>query len=336
MRKINVAVVGLGYWGPNIVRNLLKIQNVEKVFGCDLQQENIMRIKKDFPNVSPLTFSSLLTRKDIHAVVIATPLKTHFNLAKEALLANKHVLVEKPMTATSKEAKELIEISKKQKKICMAGHTFVYSEAVKKIKEVISKNQLGKIYYYDSIRINLGLIQKNSNVLWDLAPHDLAILNYIFPVKPLTVAAFGKSFINHNNEEMAHIFITYEKGITAHIHVSWLSPVKVRTILIGGSKKMIMYNDIEPSEKIRLYDKGISIPLTKITPFAPAYRSGDIVIPRIEQTETLLSELSHFVYCIQNNQTPLTDVQEGAKVVLLLEAIQDALRKKSVVSVGSL
>jgi predicted dehydrogenase len=335
MKKITVAVIGLGYWGPNIIRNLLNVPHVSNVYVFDLQQVRISNIKKTFPNVIvSKDYSKILSLEEIDAVIIATPIETHFELAKKALIAKKHVLVEKPMTKSSKEAKKLISLSQKQNRTLMAGHTFVYSETIKKIKDVISKKELGKIYYYDSTRINLGLIQKESNVIWDLAPHDFSILNYIYSAKPLTVRAFGKSFIGNKNEEIAHIFVTYEGGITAHIHVSWLSPVKVRTILIGGSKKMIMFNDLEPSEKIRIYNKGVVIPASKITPFSPAYRSGDVIIPHIEQKEALFNELSHFVACIISNKTPITDGKAGLEVVKLLEASDLALKTNSVVSIN--
>ncbi len=336
-KVVGVGIIGVGYWGPNLLRNFLKIDKVKIIYVCDISNENLNKIHTDHPLLKLTTnYSDILSDKDLDLVVISTPISTHFKIAREALLASKHVLIEKPITRTSKEAKELIKIANKKGVKIFSGHTFVYSQAVQKIKEIISKKELGEIYYYDSTRINLGLIQADSNVIWDLAPHDLSILSYILPMKPLTVTAFGKSFVNKKNEEIAHIFITYEKGITAHIHLSWLSPVKVRNILIGGSKKMISYNDIEPSEKIRIYDKGVSIPPSEITPFAPAYRSGDIVIPRLEQTETLFSELNHFIDCIREDKNPITGGVEGLKVVILLEAIEKALKTKSIVHLKSL
>lgn len=326
MKKLAVAVIGLGYWGPNILRNLLKIPSVTKVYGCDLDEKKLACIKKEFPNVQTSNdFSIILATKEIDAVVIATPLKSHFQLGKQALLANKHVLIEKPMTENSKQARELISLAQKQKKILMVGHTFIYSETVNAMKAAIKKKTLGKIYYYDSSRINLGLIQQDANVVWDLAPHDLSILRYLFPEKPISVQAFASSFIG-KQYEIAHIFIRFEKGISAHIHVSWLSPVKIRSTIIGGSKKMIVCNEIEPSEKIKIYDKGVVPPLESITPFAPAYRSGDVIIPHIPQKEALLTQLSHFVTCIKKNKKPLTSGEEGREVVQLLEAIEKAIQ----------
>lgn len=326
MKKLHVAVIGAGYWGPNIIRNLLKVSSVSKLYVCDIQKSKLVSLKKEFPNISiTQDYDDVLKDQQIAAVIIATPIQSHYALAKKALEAGKHVLIEKPMTVTSRESKDLLILAKKRKRVLMVGHTFVYSESVKKIKDAIKQNELGKIYYYDSTRINLGLMQKDSNVVWDLAPHDLAIVSHLFPGKIISVQAFGSSFIS-KQIEVAHIFLQYEKNISVHIHVSWLSPVKIRSILIGGSKKMVVYNDIEPSEKIKIYDKGIIPSPNEITPFAPAYRSGDVVIPRLEQKEALFTELTHFIDCIIENKTPITDGEDGLRVVQLLEAIDKALR----------
>lgn len=329
MKRIKIGVIGLGYWGPNLVRNFRKIPGVEIILAADLKKENLKKIHIDFPSIKTTNeYKKILKDESIDAVVIATEVKSHYRLVKETLSSGKHVLVEKPMTKTSNEAKELIALSKNRKKLLMVGHTFVYSNAVRKIKEIITSNDLGTIYYYDSMRINLGLIQKDSNVIWDLAPHDLSILNYILKQKPLTLAAFGSSHLHYSHEEMAHVFITYENNITAHIHVSWLSPVKIRTVLIGGSKKMIVYDDINPSEKIKIYDKGVLLSRSKVTPFSPAYRSGNVVIPQIDQAEPLYNEVYHFIDCIRNNKKPITDGEAGLEVVSLLEATDRALQTK--------
>lgn len=330
MQVINVAVVGLGYWGPNIVRNFLKLEGVKVVYGCDLLDKNLKNLSESFPTVKPTkNFEEVLQDKNIDLVSIATPIGTHFTLAKKALLAGKNVLLEKPITKTSKEAEELIELAKRENKLLAVGHTFVYSEPVKKIKEIISKGEIGKVYYYDSTRVNLGLLQADSNVIWDLAPHDLSILTYIFDEKPVSLQAFGTSFISGNKEEIAHIFIKYENKMIAHINLSWLSPVKIRNIFIGGSKKMIVYDDIEPTEKIKIYDRSISLTDIKVTPFAPAYRSGDILIPNLLQTEALFNELNHIVDCVRTKKEPLTDGDKGLQVVKLLEATDKALSLKS-------
>jgi len=330
MKKINVAVVGLGYWGPNLVRNFLKIPDVRVVAVCDLFEKNLNKISTTFPLIKATkNYKYIINDKTIDLIAIATPLKTHFLLAKNALLANKHVFIEKPMTETSKQGEELIRIAENNKKLIMVGHTFVYTEAVRKIKQIIGKRKLGKIYYYDSTRINLGLIQPDTNVIWDLAVHDLSILNYIFPAKPVSLLAFGSSYINKQHAELAHLIIKFQNNISAHIHVSWLSPLKIRKILIGGSKKMIVYDDIEPSEKIRVYDKNVTIHPSKITPFSPAYRNGDVVIPHLEQNEALYNQLYHLIDCIRNRRQSLTDGKEGLKIVKLLEACDVSLKSNS-------
>ena len=329
MKKVNIGIIGLGYWGPNLLRNFHKVPGTTVVAACDLLEKNLKSIRKDFPSIQTTTDSNdLINNNVIDLIAIATPLTTHYSLAKMALMAGKHILVEKPFTKTTKEGKELIQIAAKNKRILMVGHTFIYSGAVQKIKQLLTKGSLGKIHYYDSQRINLGLIQNDTNVIVDLAPHDLAILSFLFPKSPLSVQAFGSSHVNSQQEELAHIFIRYPDNFIAHIHVSWLSPVKIRSILIGGNKKMIVYNDIEPSEKIRIYDKRITLKASLVTPFSPAYRSGDILIPRLKQTEALFEEVSHCIDCIRRKKKPLTDGNEGLKVVMLLEAIQKALKEK--------
>ncbi|RJQ26878.1 gfo/Idh/MocA family oxidoreductase [Candidatus Parcubacteria bacterium] len=334
MKNIRISILGLGYWGPNIVRNLLKVPGAEIVSICDLDEKKVKNALSTFPTVKATSnYKEIILDKSIDAVAVATPTETHFKIAKEALEANKNVLIEKPMTKTSKEASELITLARKKKKILMVGHTFVYSEPVRMIKKIIESKRLGKIYYYDSTRINLGIIRSDSNVIWDLAPHDLSILGYIFQEDPISLQAFGSSHINQKSEEMAHIIIKYRNNLSAHIHVSWLSPVKIRTTIIGGSKKMVVYNDIEPSEKIKIYDKSIKISPAKITPFSPAYRSGDVVIPHLEEKEALLTELTHFIECIKENKKPLTDGTEGLRTIQLLEATDNALKTKSEVKV---
>lgn len=337
MSSINVAVIGHGYWGPNILRNFLKIPNVKVVAVCDLLKKNLTQVKNEHPQiVTTQDYNYILNNKNIDAVAISTPIATHYQLAKKTLLAKKHVLIEKPITKTTKEANHLIVLAERTNKILMSGHTFVYTEAVKKIKKYIDQKRLGDVYYYDSTRINLGRIQKDANVIWDLATHDMSILSYIIPEKPLSIQVFASSHIKKGLEDMAHIFIKYENNITAHIHVSWLSPVKIRMILIGGRKKMITYNDIEPSEKIKVYHKSIAIPISSITAFSPAYRSGPVKIPHLDQKEAVLTELKHFIYCIKNKKKPLTDAHEGRKVVALLEAADKALKSRSEVHISKL
>lgn len=330
MKKLQGAIVGLGYWGPNLVRNFLKIHNVKIKIVCDISQQTIRNFKKEYPDISVTSdYQKILTDPEIDFIALATPLNTHFILAKQALLSGKHVLVEKPMTQTSNEATILIDLATKQKKLLMVGHTFIFTDAVQEMKKIITNKKFGELMYFDSTRINLGRLQKDTNVIWDLAPHDLSILNYLFTDSPIKVQASGSSYITKNNIEIAHIFLTYKNNITAHIHVSWLSPIKMRTILIGGSKQMIQYNDIEPSEKIRIYNKSIVLDPKGVTPFAPAYRSGSVLIPQIKQYEALYSQLSHFIQCIQTGKKSLTNMHEGAKVVKLLEAIDQAIKKNT-------
>jgi predicted dehydrogenase len=331
--KIRVAVIGLGYWGPNLLRNFLTIPNAEIVYGCDINSVSFKKLARLYPSVKFITdYKKIIKDESIDLITIATPLSTHYKLAREALIAKKHVLLEKPMTKTSKEAKELIGLARINKKTLMVGYTFVYSESVKKIKKLIDEKALGRIYYYDSVRINLGLIQNDINVIWDLACHDLSIINYLIKNKPVAVQAFGSKFIG-KHEEIAHLIISYEGNITAHISVSWLSPVKIRTILVGGSKKMIVYDDISPNEKIKIYNKTIDYSPSKITPFAPAYRSGDIITPNISQNESLENELKHLVNCIIKNEKPLTDGVEGLKILKILEASDLSLKNKSTVKI---
>lgn len=327
MKTINVAVIGLGYWGPNLVRNFSKIPGVQVVYGCDLMEKNLQNAVASFPFIKPThDYHNVLQDREIDLIAVATPVSTHYVLAKDALLAGKHVLIEKPMTRTSEEGKDLIKIAKKNNRMIFVDHTFVYSAAVQKIKKILSKHRLGEVYYYDSTRINLGLLQSDINVIWDLAPHDFSILNYLFDAKPITLRAFGSSHVQKRHIEMAHIMITYDNNITAHVHLSWLSPVKIRTILIGGSNKMIVYNDIEPSEKIRVYDKSVTLSSAKITPFAPAYRSGDVYMPHLEQEEALYTEVKHLTHCLRQGKKPLTGGRQGLSVVRLLEASDQSLR----------
>jgi predicted dehydrogenase len=327
MNTIRVAVVGIGYWGPNIVRNFLKIPKVEVSCVCDLSVQNLSKFSASYPFI-PVTrdYKKILKNKNIDLVAIVTPVVSHFTLAKQALLSKKHVLLEKPMTKTSDEAKELITLAQKQNRGIFVGHTFVYNGAIQMIKNYISSGKLGKILYFDSIRINTKLIRDDVNVIWDLAPHDLSIINYLFEKEPVSVSAFGTSRKDVKNREIAHLIISYPEDLTAHVHVNWLSPVKIRKILIGGSKRMIVYDDLEPSEKIRIYDENIPIKASLVTPFSPAWRSGDVLIPHFDETEALYKELLHFIDCLRNHKKPLTGGYEGLQVVKLLEASDKALK----------
>ncbi|MFH1671318.1 MAG: Gfo/Idh/MocA family oxidoreductase [Candidatus Portnoybacteria bacterium] len=326
---IKIGVIGCGYWGPNLVRNFNQLEGVLVDYICDMDESKLAKIKKTYPNAkTSRDYLDVIKDPEINAICIATPLETHYQLAKEGLLNNKNVLIEKPFTKNSPQAQELIEIARKNNLVLMVDHTFVYTGAVRKIKELIDKGELGKLYYFDSERINLGLIRSDANVIWDLATHDISIIDYLLKQKPINVSVIGSSHISNSKEEMAHIILRHEDGIMSHIHVSWLSPVKIRKILVAGSKKMVLYNDIEQAEKIRIYDKGIDIKTAEVTPFTPLYREGDIIIPKIDQTEALKKVAEEFVACIKGKKKPLTDGSAGLRVVKILEAIQKSLESK--------
>lgn len=327
-RKIKLGIIGLGYWGPNLLRNFLKINQAQVVLVCDQDSNRLQKIKSSYSQLSYTTkVQDIFTNSDIEAVCLCTPLATHFILAKEALRAGKDVLVEKPLTQTSQQAKSLINLAKAKNKILMVDHTFVYAAAVTKIKNLIEQKVLGKLYYFDSQRINLGLVQPDSNVVFDLAPHDLSILDFwLGGQMPTSVVALGTRHLCQAYEDTAHILLEYSDGLIGHIYVSWLSPLKIRRMLVGGDKKMVFYDDVEPSEKIRIYDKGISMGTGKITPFSPFYRDGDVLIPKLDQTEPLEKVCQHFIDCIISQQQPLSDGLAGWRVVKILEAINLSLK----------
>ncbi len=323
---INVAVIGLGYWGPNLVRNFEAVDNAKVIYACDLLEENLMKIKKRYPNIKVTKdYKEILKDDKVDLICIATPPATHYKIAKECLESGKNVLIEKPMTTKVKDAEELIEIAKELNLYIFVDHTFVFSPPVRKIKEII--NEIGKPLYFDSERINLGLLQKDVNVIWDLAPHDFSILTFLFNFKPKSLIAIGSKHKHPYYEDLAHIMIRYDNGFIAHIHVSWLSPVKIRKIIIAGDKKMILYDDTNPFEKVKVYDKGVEVDLSKESPFFPTYRSGDIYVPKIENKEPLRIEVEHIVDCLINKKKPLVDGYEGLKVVKLLEACDKSLRE---------
>lgn len=331
---INAAVIGCGYWGPNLIRNFYETDGVNLISCCDLQRQRLDYIKKRYPSVVITSdYMEILTDSNVDAVIIATPISTHFQIAKKALLNGKHVLIEKPMTKDSSEAKELIEISKKQNKVLMVDHIFVYSPAVRKIKDIVLNGEIGDIYYIDSVRVNLGLFQHDMNVIWDLAPHDISIIDYILDKKPNSVSAIGSCHVGNGIENIAYMHINYDNNLIAHTHVNWLAPVKVRTTLIGGSKKMIVYDDVEPSEKVKVYSKGVDIkngPEDRYKMLID-YRSGDMYAPKIEQKEALKEVCRHFIDCINDNRSPITDGQAGLRVVEILEAAQTSIKNNGAV-----
>src|SRR5271169_2978960 len=296
---IRFGVIGYGYWGPNVVRNLHGLDGAQLVAVCDSNPTALARAKKSYPEIrSTCDSSELMSATDIDAVAVITPVRTHFELAKAALQNGKHVFVEKPFTSTAAEAEELIELAAQRNLRIMVDHTFLFTGAVRKIRQLIDEGALGSLYYYDSTRVNLGLFQHDVNVVWDLAPHDLSIMDFLIDARPEAIVATGESHLN-GHEDIAFITVYFPGNIIAHINVNWLSPVKVRTTLIGGEKKMVVWNDLEVDEKIRVYDKGAQV-MNRDNVYAllVSYRSGDMWAPRVEQTEALTLELGYFLKCI--------------------------------------
>lgn len=328
-KPVNIGIIGLGYWGPNWLRNFASLSRCTVKYGCDLSKERCQKFSALYPSITfTQSVDDLLSDTTLDAVIIATPTSTHFALAKAALESGKHVLVEKPMTSSSAEAKQLVALATKKKKLLLVDHTFAYTEAVQKIQSLISDKKLGSLLYFDSTRINLGLIQKDTSVFHDLAVHDLTILNAIMPLSQAsTIFATGNSYYG-KTIEVGHLHIGYPSGFNAHIHVSWLSPVKIRSTLIGGKKAMIVYNDIEPSEKIRLYDKGIDHDETKADPFFPKYRSGDILIPALSSAETLETEAQHFLDCIDGKTKPLVSGRDGEAMIKVLSKAMESIERQ--------
>lgn len=331
MNQLSVGVVGCGYWGPNLIRNFYENDQVQLRYVCDLYPDKLAKIGRRYPIVKTTTkYQDLLSDPTLDAIVIATPVHTHFRLAQQALSAGKHVLVEKPMCMNSVECSALVALADERKKVLMVDHTFAYHGAVRRIKQDIEQGQLGEILYFDSVRINLGLFQSDVNVIWDLAPHDLAIMDYLLDRTPHTVHATGSCHAGNGIEDIAYITLNFENNLIAHFNVSWLSPVKVRQMLIGGTKKMIAYDDLSPMEKIRVYDKGISISENQSSNSnyvnLISYRVGDMLAPVYDLSEALKVEVAHFVDCVVHGQTPITDGRSGLRVVRILEAANASLK----------
>lgn len=326
---LHIGVIGYGYWGPNIVRNFNALSGVHVPIVSDMAPASRQRVCEDFPHISVTgDYRDILSSKDIDAVAIVTPVSTHYPLAREALEKGKHVFVEKPFTATSPQAEDLIELAARKNLQIMVDHTFIFTGAVRKMKELIDNDVLGKLYYYDSTRVNLGLFQHDVNVIWDLAPHDFAIMDYLIEQKPSAVIATGQSHFN-GFEEIAYITLYFDDSIIAHFHVNWLSPVKVRTTLVGGEKKMLVWNDVSADEKLKVYDKGVQVESTEgVYNLLVSYRSGDMFSPKIDQTEALKLETAHFRDCILNNTPPINDGHAGLRVVHMLEAAEKSLKNR--------
>ncbi len=325
---INVGVIGYGYWGPNIVRNFNAAQGARVTAICDANQESRNRAKKAYPHAEVTSdCQDIIKSRDIEAVAVVTQVSTHFQLAKGALENGKHVFIEKPFTSSVAQAEELIHIAEKKNLKIMVDHTFIFTGAVRKMKELIEGGTLGNIYYYDSIRVNLGIFQNDINVIWDLAPHDFSIMDYLIEEKPVAVSSCGKSHVN-GKEDIAFITVYFNNNMVAHFNVNWLSPVKVRLTLLGGEKRMLVWNDAMADEKLRVYDKGIEVNNTEgIYDLLVSYRSGDMWAPKVDQTEALKLASDYFVDCIFNDIDPINDGTAGLRVVELLEACDSSLRK---------
>ncbi|PYU24522.1 MAG: oxidoreductase [Acidobacteria bacterium] len=327
--SIRIGAIGYGYWGPNVVRNLYALDNCRVVAICDKNQAALRRANRAFSDIELTTdVTKLLTSPQIDAVAVVTPVWTHFELAKCALENGKHVFVEKPFTSTTQQAEELIELAERKRLKIMVDHTFLFTGSVRKIRQLVDDGTLGPLYYFDSIRVNLGLFQHDVNVMWDLAPHDLSIMNYVIREKAEAVVATGGRHLN-GLADVAFITVYFPSSVVAHINVNWLSPVKIRTTLIGGEKKMLVWDDLEPDEKIKVYDKGVQIKSGQgLYDLLVSYRSGDVWAPKVEQTEALKVELEYFLDCIANDRTPLNDGVAGLGVVKLLEAADRSLEKR--------
>lgn len=326
---LRLGVIGYGYWGPNVVRNFWRHPDCRVATICDRDPQALARARAQYPGVATTSDAdAVLADPDLDAVAIATPVSTHYSLARAALEHGKHVFVEKPFTATAAEAADLVERAERRKLVVMVDHTFLFTGAVRKIRELVDGGVLGRLYYYDSTRVNLGLFQHDVNVIWDLAPHDFAIIDHLLGVEPEQVVATGQAHLN-GREDLAYITLYYPHGVIAHVNVNWLSPVKVRTTLLGGDRKMLVWNDLEPTEKVKVYDKGVEITSQQgLYELLVSYRSGDMWAPRLDETEALQLETRYFLDCVRHGEPPLNDGQAGWRVVRLLEAAQRSLRRR--------
>ena len=334
---LRIGVIGYGYWGPNVVRNFALQPDCRVTTICDYDPAARARALIQYPTAQAITDASeVVTSPEIDAVAIVTPVSTHHALARRALENGKHIFVEKPFTAESQQAEDLIELAERKNLIIMVDHTFLFTGAVRKMKELIDQGVLGRLYYYDSTRVNLGLFQHDVNVVWDLAPHDLSIMDHLIGLEPEQVVATGQAHLN-GLEDIAYITLYFPNCVTAHINVNWLSPVKMRTTLVGGERKMLVWNDLDSDEKLKVYDKGVELESKQgIYKLLVSYRSGDMWAPRVEQTEALQLEARYFLDCVSSGQRPFNDGRAGLRVVRMLEATQKSLKRGGQpVSIGS-
>jgi len=326
---VRIGVIGYGYWGPNIVRNLHGQKHCQAVMVCDQNPTALGRVRKAYPGIETVSDPmDVLRSPDIDAVAVITPVWTHYELAKMALEHGKHVFIEKPFTSNSAQAEELVELAARKNLTIMVDHTFLFTGAVRKIRELTESGALGDLYYYDSLRVNLGLFQHDVSVIWDLAPHDLSIMDHIIKAEPEAIVATGEKHLN-GVEDVAYLTVYFPRNIIAHINVNWLSPVKIRTTLIGGQKRMVVWNDLVADEKVRVYDKGVQITSGEgIRNLLVSYRSGDMWAPQLEQLEALHAELDYFSDCVMNNKKPFNDGHAGLRIVRMLEAAERSIRQR--------
>jgi predicted dehydrogenase len=328
---IGVGLLGYGYWGPNLARNFAEATDARLAIVSDLNPARLALVARRHPGVAiTQDAAAVLADPRVDAVVVATPVSTHFDLALRALRAGKHVLVEKPLAPTAAQAAQLVEEAARRGRVLMVDHTFVYTAAVQKIQALVEAGDLGDLYYYDSARVNLGLFQHDVNVLWDLAVHDVAIMDFVLPSRPCAVSATGASHVPGGPENIAYLTLFFAGSLIAHIHVNWLAPVKLRRTLIGGSRKMIVYDDLEPIEKLKIYDKGITLTngQERVYQLLVGYRTGDMWAPHLDTAEALHTEVRHFLDCVASGRRPLTDGVVGLRVVQILEAASRSLAER--------
>ncbi len=326
---ISIGIIGYGYWGPNVARNFNLCSGAKLSAICDANEARLKIAKATFPFVK--TYSDpmeLIKSDDIRAVAIVTPVDTHYELAKAALECGKHVFIEKPITSSARQAEDLINLARKNGLILMVDHTFLFTGAVKKMREIIESGELGDLYFYDSVRVNLGLFQHDINVVWDLAPHDFSIMNMLINKNPVSISALGTGHFDHGREDVAYIFANFDNGFIAHFHCNWLSPVKIRRTLISGSKKMLVWDDLSSDEKIKIYDRGVNFETPNgIHKLLVSYRSGDMYSPKISTTEALQLEAGYFLDCVEKGIDPFNNGEAGLKVVKMLEATDQSLKR---------
>jgi len=326
---IGVAVVGYGYWGPNLARNFAETEGAAMFMCCDSDPQRLALARKRFPALTCTTdYNEVLRNPDVNAIAIATPVHTHYELARLALKADKHVLVEKPLTTRVDHAEELVMLAEKHGVLLMVDHVFIYSPPVLKMKELVAQGRLGKLFFIDSVRINLGLFQHDINVVWDLAPHDLSIMDFMLDRLPVSLSAYGGTHANHGIEDVAYLNLDYGDGLIANFHVNWLSPVKVRQMIIGGSERSLIYNDLDVNEKIKVFDSVIEIgaDVEERRKALISYRNGDVWSPNISTGEPLSRMTDHFVKCIKTGQQPISDGKAGLRIVKILDAAQRSIK----------